>query len=576
MTAARLAAAKTYLRARGLDHRASGDDWYLRSRVATPGSVVLRTWQGQRTHAAAQTVSRVARSNRRTRTFVGGGNGPMTSGMETSDYHINQTLRLNLKAMRARANFLARNNDYARAFLRLVKVNVVGPQGIALQAQITNARGEPVEADATKIETAWRAWGKRDACDFVGENSWLEMQQLWITSIARDGEVLVRRIKGAGPHGYQLQLIPAHMLDETHSRDLDNGHRIRMGIEFDANWRRVAYWISQDIARDPFGIGIQSARYVRVDAAEIWHDYVPEWIGQWRGIPWMATSIGTQKRLGEYEDSALMAAEEGAKKLAWLRTPTGDLGAMANGQVIEAAEDQVYEDPDDEADLSPTAGTLYTETGQGVHYAALPPGYEPVAFDSKYPEAAAADFMLHFVRRMSAGLGVPHHSLSGNLSGVNYTSSRTGELEVREVWKVLQTFMADRLCARVYAEWLPYAVLTGAVALPARDMPRYVDAATWQPRRWAWVDPVKDIDAALKEADAGISSISRIIREKGNDPDEVFAEIRRERERYADVFELLRKAGPAADPAPLSTAPTDPNEPDDGNDSEDPEDTPDE
>ena len=178
---------------------------------------------------------------------------------------------------------------------------------------------------------------------------------------------------------------------------------------------------------------------------------------------------------------------------------------------------------------------------------------------------------------MSARLGVPHHSLSGNLSGVNYTSSRTGEIEVREVWKVLQTFMVERLCARVFAEWMPYALLANAVALPYRDLPRYVDAATWQPRRWAWVDPVKDIDAALKEADAGITSVSRIIREKGNDPDEVFAEIRRERERYADVFELLRRAGPSTRPAPQPAAPddTDPDaEPDD--DSEDPEDDPDE
>jgi hypothetical protein len=49
----------------------------------------------------------------------------------------------------------------------------------------------------------------------------------------------------------------------------------------------------------------------------------------------------TAKRLSEFEDAGLMAAEEGAKKLAWMKTPTGTLEAMANGQTVEAAADQV-------------------------------------------------------------------------------------------------------------------------------------------------------------------------------------------------------------------------------------------
>ena len=560
--AASLDQARAYLAARGLNKRGDAREWYLADRVRQPYSVVLRQWAG---HRAAVTAKHVGKARSGRRSFSAGGMGPMLSGMGTTDWQINQSLYQNLKTLRARSNELARNNDYAKSFLRLVRVHVVGPAGISYQAQVTDARGEPVAAENARLETAWKAWGKREACDFHGDLSWIEFQQLWITTIAREGEVLVRRIKGAGPHGYQLQLITPAMLDETLHRELPDGHRVRMGVEFDANWRRVAYWLTRDDGRNPMYLGVTSKSYVRVPASEIWHDYLHEYIGQWRGIPWMVTTIATQKRLSEFEDAGLMAAEEGAKKLAWMKTPTGTLEAMANGQTVEAAADQVpLPDPDEDAELTPVSGTLYTESGQGVHYAALPPGYEPVAFDSKYPDASAPDFMLHFARRIAAGLGVPHHSLSGNLSGVNYTSSRTGELEVRELWKTLQTFLIDRLCARAYAEWLPMAMLAGALpGMSMAQLARYQDAATWQGRRWTWVDPVKDIDAALKEAGAGITSISRIIREKGCDPDEIFDEIRRERARHADVFEILKSMKPGPAPFAAPPAPDAPDEPDD-------------
>lgn len=563
-------------------------------RLRQPGSVVLNAWVARHQPAASPSVRATAHAFNRPRraqgrSFTAGGNGPMLGGMESTDWHINQSLYLNLRAMRARANWLARNNDYARAFLRMVRSNVVGPNGVTFQAHVTNARGALVTADAQKLEAGWCAWGRRDVCDVLGEHSWLEFQEMWITAIARDGEVLVRRYPGRGAQGLQLQLLPAHLLDEQHHRDLPNGHRVRMGIEFDAQWRRVAYWLLEDVGRSPFAVGLQSRKYTRVPASEIWHDFVSEWPGQWRGMPWMVTTIATQQRLGEYEDAALMAAEEGAKKLAWLRTPDGTVEALANRQDIEQPASDgdtaqaAIEDPEDDADGAPVAGTLYTDTGKGVHYASLPRGVEPIAFDSKYPDASAADFIKHFVRRMSSGLGVPYHSLANNLEGVNFSSTRAGELEARETWKRLQTFMIDRLCARVYAEWLPLAMLSGAVVLPYDRLSRYLEAAGWQGRRWQWVDPLKDVQCAVSEIGAGITSVSRVIREKGNDPDEVLAEIRRERELYADVFSLLKAAAPnqpaapaagATDPAAADPSVLDPEDPEaePAPDAEDPED----
>ena len=59
---------------------------------------------------------------------------------------------------------------------------------------------------------------------------------------------------------------------------------------------------------------------------------------------------------------------------------------------------------------------------------------------------------------------------------------------------------------------------------------------SWQPRRWAWIDPRADIDAAIAAKNQMLLSPSQIIREQGRDPSDVWAEI------AADI-EQMREAG---------------------------------
>lgn len=53
---------------------------------------------------------------------------------------------------------------------------------------------------------------------------------------------------------------------------------------------------------------------------------------------------------------------------------------------------------------------------------------------------------------------------------------------------------------------------------------------SWTMRRWLWVDPVKDVNAATTSVVNGFRSRSDVIREQGRDPEEVWAEIEKENE----------------------------------------------
>jgi lambda family phage portal protein len=473
-----------------------------------------------------RTVARWMRGARRlrgtqwARSYSGASSGPLAADFAATDMHINQALYRSLRVLRARSRELARNSDYARAFLRMVRVNVVGPDGFGLQVHARKRNGELDTEDSTRCEKAFAAWGARESCDYCGRLSWLEMQGLYIETLARDGEVLVRRLRGSGPWGYQLQMLDPALLDETYCADLPGGRRVRMGIELDRDNRPLAYYLSDDDRSDPRKISVYGRSYVRVPADEIWHDFLVEYPGQLRGVPWMACTLIRQKRLAAFEAAALAAAEEGAKKLAWIKTPDGRLTPLADTQAGDGEPGMPQ----------PTSGTLYTESGEGVHYAGLPPGYDVTQWDPRYPDQAFADFVKAQLRGVASGLGVSYHSLANDLEGVNFSSTRAGVLEEREVWKSLQAWMIERFCARVYSEWLPLAILSGKLNLPMDKLAKF-DAAVWQGRRWSWVDPLRDIEANVVAIRNGLTSRARVIRDMGHDPEEIWAELRREKDQ---------------------------------------------
>jgi capsid protein len=53
---------------------------------------------------------------------------------------------------------------------------------------------------------------------------------------------------------------------------------------------------------------------------------------------------------------------------------------------------------------------------------------------------------------------------------------------------------------------------------------------TWLPRRWSWVDPLKDISAAILELKHGLNSRRRIAAESGVSIEDILSELFKEEE----------------------------------------------
>ncbi|WP_334061735.1 phage portal protein [Limimaricola cinnabarinus] len=467
-------------------------------------------------------VPKVSRSRRggarvAVRHYDAGQSDRLTGNWGTTPLTADDVVRRNQRVLVARSREQAANNDYGRSFLRMVSQNIVGPRGVQLQAQAKDADGTLDRLANDAIEGAWARWSRRENCDVTGRMSWRAIQKAAIQSAARDGEFFAQIVTGrdAGPWGFAVNLLDAQRcpvdLDEV---GLPGGRFIRHGIEFTQFGRPVAYYFTTTGAeRSDYTFGARS--FARIPADQVIHGFVTDMVGQKRGIPWMATSLWRMQQLGQFEKAALVNAREAANKQGFLEWEEG------YGPEL-----------DDDADVE-------IESEAGVYHE-LPAGLRFKSHDPNYPSGEFAVFTKHQLRGIASGLGVSYVNLASDLEGVNFSSIRQGTLDEREHWKELQEWLVEALVQPVYDRWISRALLEGRIAavgkpLPASKRDKFA-AASWQPRRWDWIDPNSDVKAAVAAKDNLLIAPSQIIRDRGHDPQTVWREIARD-------IEDMRAAG---------------------------------
>ncbi len=481
-----------------------------------------------------------ARSHGR-RDFAAAQVGRLTAGWSTANASANADLYRALDALRARSRDLCNNNDYAKRFLGMVGANVVGGTGFALQSRVYDAPGKPDSGANDAVETAWARWCRRGVCDVTGRMSFRDLQLLVAKTVARDGEALIRRIRGksaGNPFGFALQVIDIDRLDTRLIRAAENGvAEIRMGVELDSFGRAVAYWLRGYHPGDTYGVaaGAVQAAHVRVPAADILHVYTAERPEQVRGAPWMHAAMTRLNNLGGYEEAAVIAARVGASKMGFFKTPDG----------------QPPEDGVDENNVP------YMEADAGS-FGVLPPGTDFVPFNPDYPHAMYDAFVKACLRGIASGLSVSYHSLANDLEGVNFSSIRSGTLEERDQWISVQEWFRDAFLEPIFDEWIGSALAMGQIMLgngsplPADKRDKF-SAHSFQGRRWSWVDPLKDMEAKILGIQNGLTSPQQVAAELGVDYEDVLVEIKRAQD-LADKIGV-KLGPPAAAPMPPVQAP---------------------
>lgn len=485
--------------------------WYDADKVGYKGSRVLDKFKAQRE------AEREGSKRRRVRRFDAAQYSRLTHSWAQAERSINTELRADLDALRRRSRDLAKNEPLAQKYLEMVTTNVVGANGFTLQARISDS---VKKADGTfearqdglanaAIEAAWLDWSRASVCDVSGRMSFPDMTRAIIRGVARDGEALVRIREGANnKYGYALQYLDIERLDTTLNREQAPGvNQIIMGVEMDGDGRPVAYWLlAAPLGRDPIG-----KKHAVIPAAEIIHLFITDDPEQVRGIPWMHASMIRIHHLKGFQEAAIIAARVGASKMGFFTSPDGDATPLGDGE-------------DD-------AGAPFTEAEPG-QFGMLPPGYGFESFNPDYPHANYESFVKAAKRDIGSGFGAAYHSLGNDLEGVNFSSIRSGTLEERDNWMLIQRWLIGALLEPVYAGWMDNALLSGAIllpngaALPAAKRQKFM-AHEFQGRRWQWVDPLKDINASVIAVQNRLASPYTIAAQQGMDIEDVLDDIAR-------------------------------------------------
>lgn len=489
------------------------------------------------------------------RSFKAAETPPWMESWPTTAGAINDDLARQLPTLRARARASARNDEWAIGYLLRLDDSVLGETGMPLQMRLKRRDGS-VDTDANvRLEAAFADWG--EDCEVSGM-SWREVESLALSAGPEDGELLYRFRIGAGKYRIQIQLFDPALIDVELNREW-GGNRVRMGIEINADARPVAYWMKAVKAGDDAS-AVAIGRHVRIPAAEIRHCYLKKHVTQLRGYPWLAGGAARLWMLHDFEEAAAVASSNAAKRQGFFTSLEGDappgFADTIVSSVLEAAKAQGKVLTPDEVAAITAAAEKYATTMPG-QFDTLPHGYDFKPFESKWPNVSADGYVKQQLRGWSVARGMSYVTLGNDLESVNYSSARVGIVGEREHFKRVQGIVKQWLHLPVIREVLPYLVMATPGLSPDR-VPAYLAAATFGARRWQGIDPVKEAAAADSNLKNRLTSRRRLILERGEDPDEVFAEIEEEERLYGPAGGNADPVEPDADDADNTNGKTKP------------------
>lgn len=429
----------------------------------------------------------------------------LTSGWSPSNSSADSELASSLTALRNRSRSLVRDAPYAKRAKVICVNNIIG-SGISLQAQVMNSRGQLNKRINDDIERAWSEWCEAEACHTGGELHFADMERALMGEEFEAGEVFVRL--HFSPFGnsqvpLSLELIEAERLADEFSfpslpGTMAPGTMLRMGIEVDAFYRPLAYWIRErHQGESRFMVG-GSDRLERVPADQIIHLRTINRWPQTRGEPWMHAVIRKLNDMDGYSEAEIVAARAAASYMGFIELdPDADVEKTANGS----------------PEITLEAGVV----------GRLGPGEKFNGFAPNRPNAAMDPFMRMMLREVAAGVGPSYESLSRDYSQSNYSSSRLALLDDKDLWRVHQHTWLRSFRQRVHKVWLQQAVLARAIeSIPVASYaiePRKFEAVQFRPRGWSWIDPTKEVGAYVTAVRAGFMTVSDVIALTGGGQD---------------------------------------------------------
>lgn len=408
-----------------------------------------------------------------------------------------------LPMLRQRCRDLVRNQPLAAGTLHTVCTHVVGT-GLRLQVRIDRnflqLSDEAADQWAAHTEQEFALWAESLDCAIERNQTFYDCQDLVFRSVLENGDcfVLMPYVKRRGcPYDLRLQLIEADRV--TNHNHLPDSDRLAGGVQKDTDGAPLAYHILESHPGNLASFKHNAWRIVPAFGAKtgqrnVLHLYRALRPGQTRGVPYLAPVIECFKQLGTYTQAEVMAAVVSSLLTVFIKSPEGGSDLLLTRDNATGEGKHPY---------SLGSGTV-VKLAEGEEISSVTPGRPNAAFDP---------FVQALLRQIGVALELPFEVLVKHFTA-SYSAARAALLEAWQFFNARRTWLATHFCQVVYEEWLTHAVTIGRLHAPGflSGDPRVRAAyagSVWIGPAPGQIDPLKEIEAAGRRIDIGVSSLAR-------------------------------------------------------------------
>lgn len=389
---------------------------------------------------------------------------------------------------------LVRNAPFASKGLSTIVNGVVG---WGIEAQISH----PDSNKQNQLEALWREWSS-GACSVDGKTDFAGLQSQVMQSVVQDGESVVREVILDG--SVRLQVLEADYINSsaTGMKSKSGEFRTVSGIVVDRYNRPTHYHLFD---QHP---GEQSSNTQAVPANEVIHVYRQDRPGQLRGVSWFAPVAHPLKMLNE---------------LQWTQLVRLKLSAAITGVITEEVGPQSISQLQAQraSEMELTPGTFkYLNPGEKIEFPTIP---NPEGFDGTTRLC---------LREVAAGLGVTYEALSNDLSTVNFSSGRLGDIQFRanvDAWR--WHMLVPRFLNPAFDRFKKFCALRGVDASACK--------VSWTPPARAMINPADEVKSTTDAIRAGLQTLPGAIRELGFNPETHLKEIAASNKMIDDLDLIL-------------------------------------
>ncbi|WP_373925600.1 phage portal protein [Bartonella raoultii] len=380
-------------------------------------------------------------------------------------------------------------------------------------------RIEGFKEEKKKLLDLWWQWV--DEADYDEDASFYGLQATIAREVFLTGECFVRLhyvdLYGRSGVPLQLQVYPTEMLDLTYNGPAEiEGNYIRMGIEFDARGKRVAYHFWKHHPYDDCSAStvFESQERIRVPAEMVIHIKERRIAGQLRGSPKITRCMTKIFQLESYDDAELDRKRTAALFAAFVKDNSPSVEKLSDNRDKNNVEEE-YKAP-----VIALGASLYLGENKEVTFS------NPVEVGGSY-EA----FQFRNILKICSAINMPYAVVTGDVTRGNFSNVRTSIIQFRrhvKQWREhIIAFQFNRI---VWERFVEMAVLAGRVNLPGweeNSLP-WLQCESFAPLL-EMIDPIKDISAEKEEIRAGLKTRRMALAERDFDIDNIHAELAEER-----------------------------------------------